>query len=84
MCQKKSCVKEYALPVGHYAVFYDELDKKRYLHIIEYSKKTNDIYFVQLGDEYGNTCNIGNANGCYTKKSVQDNYNRVMAQVVTE
>lgn len=84
VCQEKSCVKEYALPVGHYAVFYDELDKKRYLHIIEYSKKTNDIYFVQLGDEYGNTCNIGNANGCYSKKSVQENYNRVMAQVVTE
>ena len=83
VCSDAGCTKEYSLPVGHYAVYYGDFDKKRYLHIIEYTNKTNPIYFIQFGDEYGNSCNIGNDNGCYTKKTVQDNYNRVMSQVVT-
>lgn len=83
VCSDAGCTKEISLPMGHYAVYYGDVDKRRYLHIIEYTNKTNSIYFVQFGDEYGNTCNIGNENGCYTKKIVQDNYNRVMSQVVT-
>jgi len=83
VCIDENCEKEYSLPVGDYAVYYGDVDKKRYLHIIEYTNKKNDVYFMQLGDEYGNTCNIGNDNGCYTNEIVQDNYNRVMSQVVT-
>lgn len=84
VCRDEGCVREHSLPVGIYAVYYGDIDKNRYLHIFEYAKKTNEIYFVQLGDEYGNSCEIGSENGCYTRDRVQENYNRIMAQVVTE
>lgn len=83
ICSDTGCIKEFSLPAGHYAVYYDGIDKKRYLHVIDYPSKTNTVYFVQFGDEYGNTCNIGNDDGCYTRKNVQENYNRIIAQVVT-
>jgi hypothetical protein len=87
------CKKDYPLPEGRYAVYYDEkdgkdeiqIDMQRYLHILGYNKKKYNIDFVQFGDALDDGCVIdGTGNGCYTMDWIQDRFNEVMSQAVVE
>lgn len=76
------CIAEKSLKAGDYAVYYGDVDQKRYLHIKPYSPKTNIIYYVEFGSPVASDCYIGEGNGCYTKVDVENYYNEVMSQVV--
>lgn len=82
VCKEKDCIKEVEFSPGDYAVYYDDVDMKRYLHIIEYEPCPKDIIFVQFGSENGATCLNSEKNGCYTKKLVEDYFNEIYKQAV--
>lgn len=77
-CSKgKDGVIGMSLPAGEYAIYYDEEEKNRYLHIKSYSPDLNRIiYYVQFGDD----CGVDE--GCYSEETVINRFNKVMSQVV--
>lgn len=82
VCETSNCVKEIKLSKGKYAVYYGTIDKKRYLHIIEYDENIKQIYFVQFGSEEYPDCYHGIESGCYTLERVQERFNEIYKQAV--
>ncbi|MCQ2286945.1 MAG: hypothetical protein MJZ76_08740 [Bacteroidales bacterium] len=83
------CMSEVYLPAGDYAVFYGDVDKERYLHIIEYKMKTLNVDYVEFGDADNYTCfakgDVAHEkNGCYTFKNVKRKFNDIFAQAVMD
>lgn len=87
---EEKCQKDYSLPKGVYAVYYEkndgeEVDQERYLHIFEYGYKTYNVDFVKFGDELADECVVSEAgNACYTREWVQDRFNEVMKQALVK
>lgn len=82
ICEEENCIKEVQLPPGDYAVYYGSVDKKRYVHVIEYDLDTKMIDFVQFGDADNSTCYYGAENGCYTRENVEERFNEIYKQAV--
>ncbi len=85
ICLKEDCIDEVSLPAGDYAVYYDDMDVERYLHIIPYTlDPPREIIYVQFGDDDAPGCIKDGKNGCYTKKKVEEKFNEIMRQAVVE
>ncbi|SHK99839.1 hypothetical protein SAMN05720468_11128 [Fibrobacter sp. UWEL] len=82
ICVADICLREIELSKGDYAVYYGNVDKKRYVHVIEFSKDEKNIDFVQYGDADNSNCFFGEENGCYNRDNVEESFNEVFSQAV--
>lgn len=84
ICVSGDCLREIELSEGDFAVYYDGVDKKRYVHVIGFSKDVKTIDFIQYGEGDNPNCFYGEENGCYIKDNVEESFNEVFSQAVVE
>ena len=84
ICDSINCLKEIELSEGDYAVYYGDVDKNRYIHIIGFSNDIKKIDFIQYGEADNPNCFYGEENGCYIKDNVEESFNDVFSQAVVE
>lgn len=84
ICKLDQCINEIELTEGTYATYYENLDKKRYVHVMSFSEDTKNIDFIQFGDNENTNCYYDDINGCYNRENVENQFNEIFAQAVVK
>ena len=77
LCAAGVCETTLSLPVGTYAIYYGDVDKERYLKVVEYIQRTVPASYFQFD---GDTPCIDV--GCYSFEGVKSSFDRVFGQAV--
>jgi hypothetical protein len=77
LCPAGVCETTLSLPVGTYAIYYGDVDKERYLKVVEYVQRTVPAFYFQFD---GDTPCIDV--GCYSFEGVKSSFDRVFGQAV--
>lgn len=77
LCAEGICETTLSLPAGTYAIYYGDVDKERYLKVVEYAQRTVPASYFQFD---GDTPCIDV--GCYSFEGVKSSFDRVFGQAV--
>jgi hypothetical protein len=77
LCAAGVCETTLSLPVGTYAIYYGDVDKERYLKVVEYIQRTVPASYFQFD---GDTPCIDV--GCYSFEGVKSSFDKVFGQAV--
>lgn len=77
LCAAGVCETTLSLPVGTYAIYYGDVDKERYLKVVEYNQRKVPASYFQFD---GDTPCIDV--GCYSFEGVKSSFDRVFGQAV--
>lgn len=81
VCSAGTCQGTILLNAGDYRLMNGTVDLDRNVHVIAYDKKgPYEITYVQFDGGLSTPCS--EAEGCYTKESVKENVNTILAQAV--
>lgn len=77
LCPEGVCQTTLSLSAGTYAIYYGDVDKERYLKVVEYGQRTVPAFYFQFDGE--ESClDVG----CYSFEGVKSSFDKVFGQAV--